>query len=1141
MDGTCLISAIELQPLARHPNRAMALHAFICFMSVAEVLASPKEGFDPGLGACSLTTAPHQRRVTALAMSPTSHDPPGPAFSGPETMLGGTHESMNSNFHDTDEDLNDYARNMVGGEDRDSELPLEARRVQNLQNTSDGATMPEHTQASHTPAMVVCSSTPGWITSAMAQLQRLRLQQQGWEPLWLAVLRRIVHRGDPAYEEWSRSYLRQLQSEFSRHRQYHLYTEALTTQEQAWACQVEMANFQDYLEAGHASPAATQGPLETLETDSHILAGYANEPDPNLPYGIFHATWVNSATGQWGPPGTHDPRTDGSVQDDADLEQDDMALFQTGSTPRPNWEQLMEQLGDWFHEGRQVGMAISMVRALIHARDNNRYRRWCTGPMRTLGAGYPGSDGTETQQTPPDFFEWANSVEAHLYAAYENEREPVMARRDGRDDNGRERGAEATDMEEGGLRPTVPGIGPREYVTVVLEEATVTSTMYALFDRSRFGLDLSDGSRIAEHYLPNRVIEEIRSLHEQMSQQNRLISSVALVTVLRYIMCDIAQVVQAADTAARDSQGDDSGAAPEPDEELLMQTYLATQGKDTSDRRWARAMVRLQKELSGMHKSARLACIRRLQLGTPSHVEGQVSTWTAQFEALLVVMAADVVEVEGPTEAPSGWLEQWHAELVQFIPEMQLVEGALEVESQVEPPAGQPEQGELTDRDIEQLAADQEEERERRRVEAEQEGQRQEEYDAMCAAELRHLEGEAREYQRWETEQMREALGRKMLPPAKRRCVIRLEAASGSSDRPRVLHTLSLDVPEQGELHLSFRASMQPDPEDVPTEPGSWKDDSGPAPQMPQDACPVHSGEKPTTLQGLEFEEYQALYAKWESGDMGLDHIKAQFGGEVAELIQAQRAVAEAADESLLRDQTGTTATALDQSSNHASSQGPHGCGSADAGLRLSTRAASAPGAVGTPRLCFGAFEQVYGGWKAGDRADEQVEEQFGPDWLRLFRLWRRWGLGGIWPHLHDILDMRADLGTGVVAPLIENRNMLGDHIKIPFVVVRAYYEQWKQGLLDDVRLAEEYGGHWVALFHKWSEVLDVASLLARSWAALEGLRREVEKLAEVPSDSMEQEDLERNGSRCTMLSDVNGSVLSSCLLWSGSFPIGWM
>ncbi|CAE7346739.1 unnamed protein product [Symbiodinium microadriaticum] len=1078
MDGTCLISAIELQPLARHPNRAMALHAFICFMSVAEVLASPKEGFDPGLGACSLTTAPHQRRVTALAMSPTSHDPPGPAFSGPETMLGGTHESMNSNFHDTDEDLNDYARNMVGGEDRDSELPLEARRVQNLQNTSDGATMPEHTQASHTPAMVVCSSTPGWITSAMAQLQRLRLQQQGWEPLWLAVLRRIVHRGDPAYEEWSRSYLRQLQSEFSRHRQYHLYTEALTTQEQAWACQVEMANFQDYLEAGHASPAATQGPLETLETDSHILAGYANEPDPNLPYGIFHATWVNSATGQWGPPGTHDPRTDGSVQDDADLEQDDMALFQTGSTPRPNWEQLMEQLGDWFHEGRQVGMAISMVRALIHARDNNRYRRWCTGPMRTLGAGYPGSDGTETQQTPPDFFEWANSVEAHLYAAYENEREPVMARRDGRDDNGRERGAEATDMEEGGLRPTVPGIGPREYVTVVLEEATVTSTMYALFDRSRFGLDLSDGSRIAEHYLPNRVIEEIRSLHEQMSQQNRLISSVALVTVLRYIMCDIAQVVQAADTAARDSQGDDSGAAPEPDEELLMQTYLATQGKDTSDRRWARAMVRLQKELSGMHKSARLACIRRLQLGTPSHVEGQVSTWTAQFEALLVVMAADVVEVEGPTEAPSGWLEQWHAELVQFIPEMQLVEGALEVESQVEPPAGQPEQGELTDRDIEQLAADQEEERERRRVEAEQEGQRQEEYDAMCAAELRHLEGEAREYQRWETEQMREALGRKMLPPAKRRCVIRLEAASGSSDRPRVLHTLSLDVPEQGELHLSFRASMQPDPEDVPTEPGSWKDDSGPAPQMPQDACPVHSGEKPTTLQGLEFEEYQALYAKWESGDMGLDHIKAQFGGEVAELIQAQRAVAEAADESLLRDQTGTTATALDQSSNHASSQGPHGCGSADAGLRLSTRAASAPGAVGTPRLCFGAFEQVYGGWKAGDRADEQVEEQFGPDWLRLFRLWRRWGLGGIWPHLHDILDMRADLGTGVVAPLIENRNMLGDHIKIPFVVVRAYYEQWKQGLLDDVRLAEEYGGHWVALFHKWSEVgLDAARL----------------------------------------------------------------
>ena len=388
---------------------------------------------------------------------------------------------------------------------------------------------------------------------------------------------------------------------------------------------------------------------------------------------------------------------------------------------------------------------------------------------------------------------------------------------------------------------------------------------YALFDRSRFGLELGEGSAVADHYMPTAMIREVRDLHQQMSQQNRLISSVALVTVLRYIMCDLAQVLQMADNAARLDQGDSSGAAPEPDEELLMQTYLVTQGRDTDEKRWARAMVRLQKELMGMCKAVRMTAIRRLQMG--QQASGIATQWSAQLEALLVALASEGTEVEGATVMVAGWLEQWHAELSYFIPGLQLINGVLEVESQ--DPRG--DASGPTDRDIEQLAADQEEEREwqrKREEEAEREQLRREEHEAMCEAELLHLQQEAVEYRTWEDDQMRNALLRERGQAKRRRCVIGVEIATGSSDAPCRLHTLSFDVPEQGELQIAFKASMQPDPEDVSTEPCLVAATEGAqaAELQASTSLGVHAGTMPNVLPMLEFEEYQSIYNQWASG-----------------------------------------------------------------------------------------------------------------------------------------------------------------------------------------------------------------------------------------------------------------------------------
>ena len=292
-----------------------------------------------------------------------------------------------------------------------------------------------------------------------------------------------------------------------------------------------------------------------------------------------------------------------------------------------------------------------------------------------------------------------------------------------------------------------------------------------------------------------------------------------------------------------------------------------------------------------------------------------------------------------------------------------------------------------------------------------------------------------------------------------------LEAASGSSDRPRILHTLSLDVPDEGELHVSIRASMQPDSDDVSTEPAVPPEG---VPQLLQqgaspDSLAPQSIAQPGLLPMLDFEEFQVIYGKWETGNMDLDRIRREYGQEVAELIQAQRAVAMEADESLLRAEAEQVAQTMPDPTPLGSSAG---VSSLDA--QGSPELVLPQGSVGSPRCCYGVFEQVYGEWKDGHRSDRLVEDQYGRDWIRLFRLWKQWGLSAIWPYLGSVLDMRTDTGDGQPRPLIQSRDTLGEQLRIPFLVVKAHYDRWCKGPLGDEQLEGVYGRLWLELFRTW-------------------------------------------------------------------------
>ena len=374
----------------------------------------------------------------------------------------------------------------------------------------------------------------------------------------------------------------------------------------------------------------------------------------------------------------------------------------------------------------------------------------------------------------------------------------------------------------------------------------------------------------------------------------------------------------------------------------------------------------------------------------------------------------------------------------------------------------------ITDKEIEQLARDQDEERDRQQQlkrEEEMEQKRVEEHEALCEKELAYLRSEAEEYYRWEGQQVRHALRGDSSPPGKRRCVISIEAASGSGDRPRIHHTLAFAVPENGsDLVITMRANMQPVPEDVPTEvipvlDGREEPDVGNKMLQDLEDTVATRGSQPEMLAMMDFQEYEEIYRLWEAGSLSLVEICRRFGSEVVEMLQAQKAVSEEADLSLLREQEQQEAreTMLD-----ASSPGP------EAPPPLSVdQGHSELGRVGSPKISFAFFENIYGQWKDGLWTNAEIQARYGEYWLRLFRQWKTWGLEGIWHLLGLVLDMSQN-AENPEQHLIVSTDQLQSPLRVPFVVVQAYYRPWLQGALTDSALQTNYGANWLEIFRAW-------------------------------------------------------------------------
>ena len=182
--------------------------------------------------------------------------------------------------------------------------------------------------------------------------------------------------------------------------------------------------------------------------------------------------------------------------------------------------------------------------------------------------------------------------------------------------------------------------------------------------------------------------------HEGMIPQNRAQSTVALITVIRYLMAELAQVMDVADAIARTREGTMETSDLEEEEntgdhtdmmQRAVKPFLDSHSKNTTDRRWSRALLRRQKELAGQPKSLRRQYVRRLRGGTGS-VEAVA---TARWEQLQALLAAVLLDCEGAEEGglmDLRWLQEWAGELSAGVPGFQLLDEPVQVDSQE--PAG---------------------------------------------------------------------------------------------------------------------------------------------------------------------------------------------------------------------------------------------------------------------------------------------------------------------------------------------------------------------------------------------------------------------------------------------------------------------
>ena len=493
---------------------------------------------------------------------------------------------------------------------------------------------------------------------------------------------------------------------------------------------------------------------------------------------------------------------------------------------------------------------------------------------------------------------------------------------------------------------------------------------------------------------------------------------------------------------------------PDPEAEgdgtSLMQGFFSTEGRDSMDRRWARAMLRLHKELDAQSKPMRLQSVAILRGCMPAMMTTLSATsWQSQLQAVLVAVQEDSQGTEGVVAAPLEWIQSWVQEIGEFIPGFRYRPEAQLVDS-------------LSDRAIEELIEDEAEERDvQQALEArdEEEEARRAAHDLLCAQE-EHLQREAAQYQDWERQVEKASMKRSSQSDrddgGKKVCHMTMEVASGSGDQPRILHTLGFEIPADGTtLTLRFRTTMEAEPSEVSTvavqQPVQAPEEVVPA-QATQDGAAsaslqVGQDSMPNLLSLMEFEEYSLLYDRWRRGELSQQDVQRQHGTEVMELMLAQEAVNEQADEEGLEEPLMPSLQVPDTVKGNGMFRNEEGV---------------------WERYKFGRFEVIYGQWRDGYRSSEQIQICYGDTWLALFRLWRTWGLDAVWPYLHRVLDVLEDcVVPNEVGKTHKEPERLPLPLKIPWSTVKVYYKLWLQGELDDANVVTRFGEIWLVLFQK--------------------------------------------------------------------------
>ncbi|CAE7481984.1 unnamed protein product, partial [Symbiodinium necroappetens] len=593
-------------------------------------------------------------------------------------------------------------------------------------------------------------------------------------------------------------------------------------------------------------------------------------------------------------------------------------------------------------------------------------------------------------------------------------------------------------------------------------------------------------------WLPHDTLQDVSAHLATMNQHNLLVLTTGLVTMIRYLMAELSQSLDMAQVVLNTQNGEptvDIDAEDEEDEVDLMQSFWETGGKDSPQRRWARALLRLHKELESQPKAQRRQSALVLRASLPRiHLHSAAEQYQTQFQALLVAILDDCPDTQGIAPVPETWIASWLTELRHFIPELQRQQPPQLIETQTQ-----------LNVSIDELIQDEEEER-ARKVALEKQQDDEEEHRAaqerLLDQELQHLASEAQEYREWE--QMVEAQGLKRAPGGvdresmKRRCVVTMEVASSSSSRPdRRIHTFDYELPLDGSpLTLTMRAMMEDNPSEVPTvvaphtEPtagtnGPARPDGAPSP-LEQHDHPAESSEAPIGETGaldsmmvakhsqadilglMEFEEYTAIYDQWRRGELTQQELLAQHGPDVMDLILAQEAVQDALEgEHSEIEHDPYEAATVKQEPEMPRDASPS-----------------------RPRPRYGIFEQIYEEWRDGRMADGDVITQHGHCWLSLFQQWKLWGLEAIWSLLDKVLDMEPMPDpTSKAATAARPPEELPLPLRVPLFAVQKLYQRWSQGQVTSAYVRREYGEIWIRLLHRLQT--DSPDKLRLGWSTL--------------------------------------------------------